>query len=165
MNELQIESIKEKCLKSRIMHEYKELSKIYETGNIIVLYNNEQKQIIITINHNTNELIETHTFIIDKSYPFSPPQYYYNNHCYLFYLRLPSQKFQRLLKKIYNKNCLCCTSLYCKYNWSPAIKLKIFIDEMNKIRQYKRNIVYKLLCDQIKETYLNDDIPIESFIF
>ena len=164
-NELQIESIKEKCLKSRLMHEYKELSTIYTCDNIIVLYNNEQKNIVITINHKINDIMEIHTFVIDKKYPFDPPKYYYNNKFYLIYLSLPSQKFQQLLKQIYNKDCLCCTSLYCKYNWSPGIKLKMFIDEMNKIRQCKRNIVYKLLCDQIKQTYLNDDIPIECFLF
>ena len=164
-NELQIELITEKCLKSRIMHEYKELSKTYAVDNITVLYNNEQTQIKITINHKINEIMEIHTFVIDKKYPFGPPHYYYNNQCYLFHLRMPSQKFTNILKSIYGKVCLCCTSLYCKYNWSPAIKLNMFINELNKIRQYKRNIVYKLLCDQIKNAYLIDDIQIECFLF
>ena len=161
-NELQIESIKDKCLKSRIMHEYRELSKTYH--NIIILYK-EEKLIEMTITSKTNNTNEIHTFVIDKKYPFSPPIYHYNNHSYLHYLSLPSPKFVNVLKTLYNKSCLCCTSLYCKYNWSPAIKLHIFIDELSKIKKYKRNIVYKLLCDQIKRIFLNDDIPIERFLF
>jgi hypothetical protein len=164
-NEIQIGLITEKCLKTRIAREYKELSKIYNVDNIIVLYNNEQKQIIITINNNIHEIMETHTFVIDKTYPFVPPLYHYNDRRYSYYLNLPSQKFKNIFKTIYKKDCLCCNSLNCKYNWSPAIKLNMFINELNKIRQYKRNIVYKLLCSQIKYTYLNDDIPIESFLF
>jgi hypothetical protein len=169
MNEIQIESIKEKSLKSRITHEYNELSRIYTSDNITVLYNTQQKQntitITITINRFVNEMMETHTFVVDKKNPFVPPIYHYNDRCYSHYLNLPSQKFQNILKSIYNKDCLCCSSLNCKYNWSPAIKLNMFINELNKIRQYKRNIVYKLLCDRIKQKYLNDDIPIENFLF
>jgi hypothetical protein len=41
----------------------------------------------------------------------------------------------------------------------------MFIDELNKIRDYKRNIVYKILSEKIKDKYLIDDIDLDSFLF
>jgi hypothetical protein len=41
----------------------------------------------------------------------------------------------------------------------------MFIDELDKIRQYKRNIVYKILADQVKNKYLIDDVDLDSYLF
>jgi hypothetical protein len=110
---------------------------------------------------NNNE----YTFIVDRTYPFHSPRFYFNNKPYSYYLKLPSQKFSEYLKKFTNKSCLCCSSLCCKFNWSPAIKLRMFIEELNRIRQHKRNIVYKILAIQIKDKYLIDDVDLDSFLF
>lgn len=159
-NKLQIESIRNNCLKSRITHEYKELSKIYAINDesIVLFYDTQTNTIKITIN---NE----YTFIVNSKYPFESPLFHFNNQPYSHYLRLPSQRFSEHLKKFTSKTCLCCSSLCCKYKWSPAIKLTMFVDELNKIRQYKRNIVYKILSDKIKDKYLIDDIQLDSFLF
>lgn len=163
-NELQIDLISSKCLKARIKNEYKELSKKYE--NIKLLWDDETKNVLIEI----QDIIkdgekDIFKFIVVQDYPFHSPNFYYNNNPYSYHLKLPSQRFSELLKKFVNKTCLCCSSLACKYNWSPGVKLKMFIDELNKLRQYKRNIVYKILADQVKDKHLIDDVDLDSFLF
>jgi hypothetical protein len=165
-NITQIESIKESCLKNRIKNEYKELANIYTKDNnyeIFISYDSLTSKVTVSLiekNYN-NE----YTFIVDKNYPFESPVFRLNNQPYSHFLKFLSQRFTEHLKKFTKKSCLCCSSLSCKFNWSPAIKLKMFIDESKIIRQYKRNIVYKILADQIKDKYLIDDVDLDSFIF
>jgi len=163
-NELQIDLITHKCLKARIKNEYKELSKKYK--NIKIVWNEELNNVVIEIDQLFNDNnMEKFTFAVDRNYPFHSPKFHYNNEPYSHYLRMPSQRFSELLKKIVYKKCLCCSSLACKYNWSPAVKLHMFIAELDKIRQYKRNIVYKLLADQVKDKYLIDDVDLDTYLF
>ena len=168
-NKLQIELINHKCLKTRIRNEYKELSNIYTNINnnytLILIYDTELHILKITIMENLKNINNEYTFIIDSNYPFHSPIFHFNNKHYLQYLKLPSIRFSEQLKKITNEKCLCCSSLCCKYKWSPGIKLHMFIDELNKIRQHKRNIVYKILSDHIKDKYLIDDVDINCFLF
>lgn len=160
----QIDLIRNKCLKNRIKNEYKELSKIY--NNVKILWDTELSNVIIEIQEVVKyDKIDTFTFIVDRTYPFHSAKFHFNNNPYSHYLRMPSQRFSQHLKSFTNKSCLCCSSLACKYNWSPAVKLHMFIAELDKIRQYKRNIVYKLLADQVKDKYLIDDVDLESYLF
>ena len=163
-NELQIDLITSKCLKNRIKNEYKELSKIY--NNVKILWDAELNNVIVEIYKlYKNDKIDTFTFTVNRTYPFHSPKFYYNNEPYSHYLRIPSQRFSQHLTKFTKKVCLCCSSLACKYNWSPAVKLRMFIAELDKIRQYKRNIVYKILADQVKDKYLIDDVDLDSYLF
>jgi hypothetical protein len=163
-NDTQIDLIGSKCLKSRIKNEYKDLSKIY--NNVKILWNSELNNVVIEIQKVINDdSTDTFTFVVDRTYPFHSPKFHFNNNPYSHYLRIPSQRFSQHLKRFTNKSCLCCSSLACKYNWSPAVKLHMFIAELDKIRQYKRNIVYKLLADQVKDKYLIDDVDLDSYLF
>jgi hypothetical protein len=160
----QIDLIGSKCLKSRIKNEYKELSKIY--NNIRILWDPELNNVIIEIQKVIkDDSTDTFTFVVDRTYPFHSPKFHFNNNPYSHYLRMPSQRFSQHLTTFTKKACLCCSSLACKYNWSPAVKLHMFIAELDKIRQYKRNIVYKLLADQVKDKYLIDDVDLDSYLF
>jgi hypothetical protein len=152
------------CLKRRIKNEYKELSKIY--NNVKVLWDPELNNVVIEIQKVIkDDSTDKFTFIVDRTYPFYSPKFYYNNEPYSHYQKMPSQRFSQHLKSSTNKSCLCCSSLACKYNWSPAVKLHMFIAELDKIRQYKRNIVYKLLADQVKDKYLIDDVDLDGYLF
>ena len=168
-NDTQIELIGSKCLKSRIKNEYKELSKKYNSdtnSDIRVLWDTETNHVIVEIHQLVKEdKIDIFTFIVDRTYPFHSPRFHFNDEPYSHYLRIPSQRFSEHLKMFTNKSCLCCSSLACKYNWSPAINLYNFIDELNKIRQYKRNIVHKILADKVKDKYLIDDVDLECYLF
>ena len=164
-NTIQIDLIHNKCIKNRIKNEYKELNTIFTNENEISIHNEcETNKVIITINKKYTNNTDNYTFIVDRKYPFHPPIFLFNNNPYSHYLKLPSKRFSDHLKNITNKTCLCCSSLCCKYNWSPAVKLKMFIDEFNKIQRFKRNIVYKILCDQIKDKYLIDDVDLDTWI-
>lgn len=168
-NETQIDLISNKCLKGRIKNDYKELSKTYNSNtnsDIKVLWDAETNHVIVEIHQVVKEdATDTFTFVVDRTYPFHLPRFHFNNEPYSHYLRMPSQRFSQHIKRFTNKSCLCCSSLACKYNWSPAIKLYMFIDELNKIRQCKRNIVHKILADKVKDKYLIDDVDLDSFLF
>jgi hypothetical protein len=161
-----IESIKYPCLRTRVKNEYNELKKIYGDSNkheLFVSYDNTLDETKITLLEQINN--NNYVFILDKNYPFYSPKFYFNNQPYTHYLKLPSRRFSEVLKKFTNTTCLCCSSLSCKYNWSPAIKLRMFIEELKKIRQYKRHIVYKILSEQLKDKYLIDDVDLDSFLY
>ena len=152
-------------MKRRITNEFKDLSSIFSAQNILISNDDENNNVIINATINYNNRNEKYTFILNKKYPFHAPTIQFNNKPYSHYLRLPSQRFSEYLQFFINKKCLCCSSLDCKYNWSPSIKITMIINEINKNRKYKRDIVYKILSDQIKYKYLIDDIHIDAFLF
>lgn len=162
----QLDCIKEICLKRRITNEFKELSAIFSTQDISVSYNNENKTIVLNVFAKINDTsVNVYTFIVNRMYPFHGPTIQFNYKPYSHYLRLPSQRFSHYLKFFINKKCLCCSSFDCKYNWCPVIKFKMIINEIDTIQKYKRNIVYKILSDQLKDKFLIDDIDIDVFLF
>jgi len=163
-NKNAISSINIKCIKSRLTREYNDLYTKYP-NSIIYVYNNEElKQVSFSIRIDEGTKIQNYVFIIDDKYPFYPPRLLYNEHPYSDFLKLPSPRFGNYLKKLFNKNCLCCASLDCKYNWSPGVNLSMIINDVNNMRIYKRSIIHSILIDQVKDKYLIDDIDILTYI-
>jgi hypothetical protein len=95
---------------------------------MILLYDTELCILKFIIMEKFKNINNEYAFIIDRNYPFHPPIFHINNKNYLQYLKLPSNRFSEQLKKLTNESCLCCSSLCCKYKWSPAIKLYMFIN-------------------------------------
>jgi ubiquitin-protein ligase len=164
-NKNAILSMEIKCIKNRLLREYTDLYKIYPNSIIFIYYNEKLKNINFSIRIDEKNIINNYTFIIDKKYPFYPPKILFNNKPYSNLLKLPSQRFMIILQKLLNNNCLCCKSLDCKFNWSPAITLNTIINDISKNRRIKRTIVIYILQTQIKNKYLIDDIDLFSFIF
>jgi hypothetical protein len=163
-NKNAIASIKIKCIKSRLTREYKDIYTKYP-NSIIYIYNNEElKQVSFSIRIDEGTNLQNYVFIIDSKYPFHPPRLVYNERPYFDFLKLQSHRFGDYLKKLFNKNCLCCASLDCKYNWSPGVNLSMMINDVGKMRSYKRGIIRAILIDQIKDKYLIDDIDILTYI-
>ena len=133
--------------------------KIYEKYPNFVLSNDSGKVELIV---NNNE--ENYGFIFNTSYPFQPPQIYYNGKSYLELLRITDNAERNILLKYKKRDCLCCESYNCQANWCPSIKLTNIIDEIQSIVQLRKAIVHILLADKIKEKYLIDDIDINSFL-
>jgi ubiquitin-protein ligase len=153
------------CMQKRILREYNDLFNELTNSCISVKYNEETNAItILIINCVNDDKIQSYMFIIDKKYPFTSPKIYYNNKPYINLLKIPSVRFKDYLKLFTNKNCLCCHSLDCKYNWSPGITLKIIITDINKNRNYKKKIVIAILIDQLKEKFLIDDVDILTYL-
>lgn len=163
-NKNAIASINIKCIKSRLTREYNDLYTKYP-NSIIYIYNNDKlNHVSFSIRIDEANKMQNYVFIINNKYPFYPPRLVYNEQPYSDFLKLPTQRFGNYLLKLFNKNCLCCISLYCKYNWSPGVNISMMINEVNKMRSYKRGIVRAILIDQIKDAYLIDDIDIITYI-
>lgn len=119
--------------------------------------------IIITILPNTSDII--YHFTISNEYPFKPPiKFSVNYKDYKKYLKIDSQKTLNELR-VYNKiQCLCCNTISCGEHWSPSLKMQHFIDEFNKIKKYRRNIINRLLTVKIINKYLISDINIIQWL-
>ena len=74
-------------------------------------------------------------------------------------------KYRELLQKMSGLECLCCNNILCKDRWSPSITLIKIINEVNLFRIYKKNIIYKIMADKVKEKYLIQDIDLDSWLF
>lgn len=164
LTETDIDNIPYKALKFRIKNECKDLCNYYFDKKFFFSYK------IFTQNENENFVIQfiihkdKYEFILDKKYPFYPPKIVFNDMPYSQFLKLPSFRYQEMIMKMTNKNCLCCSSFNCKYNWGPAIKLHMIIKEIDKIRNYKRIIAYWILIKSIKQKYCIEVLDIESYI-
>lgn len=157
LNNDEIEKIKLKAIRSRVKNECNLLYKDYHNVLIDVV----SDKIIITAmefiitNHN-NELRtkrRVYKFILTNHYPFRPPEIYVNNTMYSNVLQMRGEYEKEMVKKIKGQDCLCCHSLNCNANWSPAIKLFHIINEIKDTLKFKRDIINVMLADKIKKKY------------
>ena len=107
---------------------------------------------------------EKYGFVFKNTYPFQPPQIYYNGNSYLDLLRITDNDERKIVRKYKKKDCLCCDSYDCPDNWSPSINLTSIVDEIKNIVKFKKAIAHILLADKIKKKYLIDDIDINSYL-
>ena len=147
INNDQLELIKMKGLRNRIKNECNILYKEYHNVLISV---DETKNIVIKAVEFINNNARTYKFILTIQYPFYPPKIFVNDHSYLNILQMKGEYEKKMLKKIKGQDCLCCHSLNCSANWSPAIKLYHIIGEINNTLKFKRDIINLLLADKIK---------------
>ena len=126
-------------------------------------------------------------FDISKEHPFKPPKleiqtkdrsYNYKEHLIStpknisYYIqnskdtyiidRTNSSKYKNT-----ESNCLCCKSILCESNWSPAIRIHHIILEIEEHNKTKESILYKLALNRLFKTkHIPFDIiqPIIEFI-
>lgn len=141
--------IKRECQTMR--HNYDEIVVEYtDTGNILVSF---------------KKLHNKYVFNIPSNYPFVPPNVCINGMGQNRFFNLASNRLTTVLKYISGLDCLCCHSLLCKNNWSPAVTMERVINEMEEYKNYKYLIFIKLILDFIKTKYLNRDIDLDSWLF
>jgi ubiquitin-protein ligase len=158
----ELEKIKNQSLKSRIKNE---LKKIEENCSSISINIDEQSKLpVLSLYDNITNLFYSITYSFD--YPFRPPKIQINFENYLNFLRNNYSIYSEKLKKI-NKIvcCLCCSSITCADNWSPSFTTNSIIYEIRKYKNYKRNLINKIMADKIKNKYLISDIDLESWLF
>jgi hypothetical protein len=144
---------------SKIKRISRECNNLYKHfPNIVLSSVSDKIEMVIT------EGNSKYGFIFNNEYPFTAPQIYYNGQSYIELLKINDKEEKNVLRKYRNKDCLCCDSYYCRDNWSPSLSLKIIIDEINEIVEFKKTIIHILLADKIKKKYLNDDIDINSYL-
>jgi ubiquitin-protein ligase len=105
-----------------------------------------------------------YTIIINNNYPFTAPIVKINFKSYYSFLKL-NNKSLHILKNIHYKDCLCCSSILCTNNWVPSYTINNIIQEIRKNKSYKRDIVYKIILNKIKEKYLIEDINLDNWLF
>ena len=96
---------------------------------------------------------EKNTYELDlqSDYPFKPPiNIRYNGIDYKKGLFNYSEKVQKILKKKYCMECLCCNTVLCGSNWTPATNISHLINEMDKITKIQKEIIIIILCDEIR---------------
>jgi ubiquitin-protein ligase len=160
-----IESCDIKCIKSRLKRENDNLTIKYPNSITFIDYDVVNKIVKFVIKIDEGNKLQKYTFLIDNKYPFNSPRILFNDKPYSGLLQSPSSRFNIFLEKLFNKKCLCCSSLNCVYNWSPGINLSIIINDIDKMRIFRRIIFTNILVDQIKDKYLNSDIVILDYLF
>lgn len=160
-----LDNLKIGSAKRRIVNELVEFIK--KGAYIDATYNEDNKNnvnSIITINimFQYNHF----SFDITNRYPFIPPKNFRCNYInYKNLLRISSPKTLEELKKYKGINCLCCHTIACGDNWGPSIRMIDFINEYNKIKQYRRDIINRVLVEKIISKYLISDINLCEWLF
>ena len=108
----------------------------------------------------------TYELDLEKDYPFKPPvNIKYNGKDYKRSLHNYSEKAQKILKHDYFMECLCCNTVLCGGNWTPACNICHIINEMDKIKKIQKKIIIKILCDEIRVKYLCYFAEFEKYLF
>jgi hypothetical protein len=176
LNELN--KINHRTIKNRLMRELIELKKrnaymhieYVECENIYKNSSNEYKPIICNFNINITIILENENeiygFEISSYYPFRAPQKFTINYKpYYNYLKINSNKTIKELNLYKGINCLCCNNLICASRWSPSTQIIMCIDEFKKYKQYRRDIINKLLSEKIINKYLLQDINLLEWLY
>ena len=156
MNNIELEKIQNRSIKNRIKNDCITLYKKYHHVLIEDAPNNTAIEAVEILNSKKR----TYKFVITPNYPFHPPKIYINGYPYMDMLQMRRDYEKVMVKKLRGNDCLCCHSLNCSANWSPAVRLYHIIDEINSILKFKKDIINLLLSAKIKIKY---NIPYAYF--
>ena len=139
-------------MEKRINREIKELSKIYKYIDKSYDESIPTKKIVLEF--------DIYKFVVNKFYPFKPPTLYINNIDYQTMIFTNDDLFITDRLKKQKIRCLCCSTLLCTNNWSPAKKLIHIINEykinkriMKQIRDEK--YVYYVTKDRLPQEIID----------
>ena len=104
-------------------------------------------------------------FIITSHYPFKPPKLYINDKSISFYHQNTNLEFMKNLKKYTGIQCFCCETILCSNNWGPQFTIKNILDDINKYRDARREVIVRIIVDVIKRKYLIDDTNIIEWLY
>lgn len=148
--------------KRRLTNELVEFSKLgaYIHAEYI---NSNKNYIIITIVPKGEDNI--YHFDITNNYPFYPPlRFRVNYKSYIQYLNIESRKTLNELKLYNGLNCLCCHTISSGGKWGPTLRLIDFINEYKQIKQYRRQIINRVLIQKIINKYLYPDVNLIQWL-
>jgi len=161
-NRLIRELIELKKRNAYIHVEYIECENIYKNNN----NNNINLHFIINITIILKDEGNVYKFELSSDYPFRAPKKFTINYTpYLNYLKIDSKKTMLELKKYKGIGCLCCSSINCASIWSPSTDIVRCINEFKEFKQYRRDIINKLLAEKITNRYLINDINLLEWLF
>jgi ubiquitin-protein ligase len=156
--------INNKTHQRRLRNDCKVLFQEYD--DLLICREQDDKITNITVTENVEpNKVRVYRFEMENVYyPFHPPNIYINNISYSSMLRISGDFEKKWVKKLKGQDCLCCHSINCKSNWSPAIRLNHIADEIKSILKLKRDIVNLLLAEKIKKKFNIPYADIESYL-
>ena len=161
-NDFILSQFSSKCISKRIKRELDGLYKLFIDIDVSI----ENDNLKIVIKEINNKYKFMYGFLITQNYPFSPPKIFFQNKPYYDFLKGNYTESQiSFIKEKTGKQCLCCSSYSCHYNWTPAVTINKIINEINIIKVLKRHIINMILTNKIKKKYLVDDIDLLSFLY
>jgi len=108
----------------------------------------------------------TYDFDLTKDYPFHPPKnIMFNGNNYKQSLNNYCDNFRIVLKNKYCMECLCCNTLLCGDSWTPACNICHIINEIDKITKIQKEVVIRILCNDIRHKYLCTFAEFEKYLF
>jgi hypothetical protein len=149
---LELDKFNRGSLKKRLTNELVKFSNLgaYIHAEYI---NDSNNYITITIIPKDEDNI--YHFDITNDYPFRPPlRFRINYKSYTQYLKIESLKTLNELKLYNGLNCLCCHTISCGGKWGPTMRLINYINEYKQIKQYRRDIINRILIQKIIYKYL-----------
>jgi hypothetical protein len=149
--------VKAKGIANRINSE---IANLFNQSDFV---SSERKEKLISL----KVIKEENTYEIDlqKDYPFKPPiNIKYNGNDYKRSLSNYSEKATKILKRNYFMECLCCNTLLCGTNWSPACNISHIINEIDKITRIQNEVLIRLLCDEIRVRYFCSFAEFEKYL-
>lgn len=136
-----------KMYKRRIINEIPEL--LLHKKNVNINFSDNQIEL-----SNLYKTINIQV-IINDTYPWKPPPIQLNSILYSEYIK------SNLISDTHI--CLHCESITNKQKWSPSIKVIALFNEIEKFIDYKQYMINMILVKKIKNNFLVDDIPLETY--
>jgi ubiquitin-protein ligase len=156
-----LSTMKNKIQVKRLRNDCKLLLDTFD--GVILAHEEDKVNVTVTERLGDNKL-RSYKFVIDSNYPFHPPETYVNKVKYSSMLKLNGELEKNMAKKMKGQDCLCCHSLQCRANWSPAIRLFHIIDEIKNTIEFKRDVVNILLAEKIKARFNIPYAEIETYL-
>ena len=105
---------------------------INKFGSVNLSFTNDSDSLIFTIiDNNITPQFNTFAFVVPIDYPFRPPNVIINGQKYTNLIKMNNHEKLHVLKSLTDKDCLCCNTIICSDNWSPAMT---FIDIVSEIK-------------------------------
>lgn len=104
-------------------------------------------------------------FVVSNNYPFKSPKIFINNKSISFYHQIQNLDFSRALKKYTGIECFCCETILCSNNWNHAFTFTNVLDDINRYKDARRQIVVRIIIEVIKRKYLNNDTNIIEWLY
>jgi ubiquitin-protein ligase len=141
--------------RKRVSAELKLFINNFESVNLS--FTNDLDSLVLTIiDNNITPQFNTFSFVLPNEYPFRAPKVIINGQSYISLLKFTSREKLNVLKKITNLDCLCCNTITCNDNWSPALTFIDIISEIKENFKTIEKISLKIAFDKFKPP-LHDD--------
>jgi ubiquitin-protein ligase len=130
---------------------------INKFGYINLSFTTDSDSLILTIvDNNITPQFNTFSFVIPNDYPFKPPNVIINGKNYTNLIKMNNSEKLNILKSLTNKSCLCCNTITCYDNWSPALTFIDIISEVNNNLRLIEKILLQISFNKFKQL-LHDD--------